>query len=212
MNTLVCAVHGEVEALMNGKCKVCRDEQITNESVESYTRLINEKREKANIPRRHMEASLDKYIVTHEQQRNLIKDLTNWDESNIIMLGEPGTGKTYLSIAMLNKTLKIGRSGYYVKFFDLPNIQINKASLYQRIRDSYLLVIDEFGRSGSDYKSSLLFELLDKRYDDMLPTIIISNLKVTEFKQKLDNALYSRLKESHLYLNFNWEDFRNREK
>ncbi len=211
--SLNCPIHGEHEALMNGKCRKCRDEYLHNESLANWNHIINDKKREANVPARYINASFDDYIATHDIQKNIVQQLRDWDKStNIIMLGNVGTGKTYLSIAILDTILRLGYSGYYTKFFNLPNIQINDYALYKHLQRSYLLIIDEYGRSSSDYKSSLLFELLDKRYDDMLPTIIISNLDVTKFKKNLDPAMYSRIKENCMYLNFTWEDFRLKEK
>jgi DNA replication protein DnaC len=60
-----------------------------------------------------------------------------------------------------------------------------------------LLVLDDFGtQNTSDWAFTMLYMLINRRYDDMSPTIITSNYSLEELADKLeDDRITSRLYE-----------------
>ncbi len=59
-----------------------------------------------------------------------------------------------------------------------------------------LLVIDEIGaQRGSEYEIGLLHEVIDKRYQLVLPTVIISNLLVDDLKGYIGERALDRLRQ-----------------
>jgi DNA replication protein DnaC len=53
-----------------------------------------------------------------------------------------------------------------------------------------------------------LFDIIDKRYRDVKPTILISNLTKAELKGFLGERSFDRLREGGLWVDFLWESFR----
>jgi len=111
--------------------------------------------------------SIDKKMVNDCMTCNFIKE-----RKNIILIGNPGTGKTHLAIATGVKALM---KGYKVLFTPvsemLHNLNAAKAdnSYYQKV-DYYLghdlLIMDELGfKKLPAYSADDFFEIISKRYE-----------------------------------------------
>jgi DNA replication protein DnaC len=99
-------------------------------------------------------------------------------------------GATYCSAAELFRTVR------------------EDMSIEQETIDHYgecgLLILDEAGRQkGTDFERNLLFEIIDKRWNNMLPTMIIGNLNKHEFANLYGQATVDRLRPELVELNWN---------
>ena len=71
-----------------------------------------------------------------------------------------------------------------------------------------LLILDEFGvQVGSEHEKLLLFRIINTRYENLMPTILISNLSALEIKN-FEHRIYDRLKEGGFLLTFTGESMR----
>jgi DNA replication protein DnaC len=58
------------------------------------------------------------------------------------------------------------------------------------------LIIDEVGvQFGSDTEKMIVFDIIDGRYSNMLPTILISNLALPDVKELIGERAIDRLRE-----------------
>lgn len=117
------------------------------------------------------------------------------NHQNIIMVGNPGRGKTHLSIAI---GLKACMLGYRVLFKNAGTLSTELAEA----RNSYqlgrieralartdLLILDEMGyMSFNKYESELLFKVISER-SEMASTIVTTNLEFSKWTQMFDNAV-----------------------
>ncbi|SNB82159.1 DNA replication protein DnaC [Kingella negevensis] len=73
-----------------------------------------------------------------------------------------------------------------------------------------LLIIDEVGvQSGTEAESRALFDVFNERYQNLKPTILISNLDAADFVAAVGNRIADRIKEDGgEFLFFNWESAR----
>ena len=63
--------------------------------------------------------------------------------------------------------------------------------------DCGLLILDEVGiQAGTENERNILFDVLNTRYADMRPTIVISNLKLVEITNYLGTRIIDRLSEN----------------
>jgi len=63
-------------------------------------------------------------------------------------------------------------------------------------------------KNATDYDRSLLFEIIDKRYQERLPTVVISNLKIAEIGPATDERMMDRLRDNCTVLVFDWGSYR----
>jgi DNA replication protein DnaC len=73
-----------------------------------------------------------------------------------------------------------------------------------------VLAIDEIGLSSQrEVDRMLLYQVINARYENALPTIAISNLEFQEFSNYCGPRVMDRLKEGHgKILAFDWPSFR----
>ena len=137
-------------------------------------------------------------------------------------LGAAGTGKTLLSLLMYQFIAKAGFSVKYeasLQFLRLfQEKEFESYSAYQNLLDSYrriqFLIIDEVsvgvGKGGypAEWQRNHLYTLINQRYLNKLPTVIISNHNQDELLERLGEATVGRLSENGLTLAFNWRSYR----
>jgi len=139
--------------------------------------------------------------------------------ANLVLCGKPGTGKTHLAavicrqVAAENNAQPIYSTASqmlrYIRAAYSPNAPYSEAQAMDRFIDADLLVIDEIGaKLPSEHDRSMLFEIVDERYQLRSPTIIISNLTVDEISKQTDARMVDRLSENGSLLIFDWESYR----
>lgn len=113
--------------------------------------------------------------------------------TNIVFIGNPGTGKTHLAISIAYTVAIRRNSVYFIKFNKLINIlrnAYNEGTFERKIKQFYkykLLIIDEVGFNEiTPLESKLFFQLIDLRYTKR-STIITSNITFDKWPTILGN-------------------------
>lgn len=141
---------------------------------------------------------------------------------NIVMYGNPGTGKTHIAIGL---GIKACMEGFTVHFTTVPHLltQIREAKtdktlqqLEKRFRKYDLVVCDEMGYVGFDKEGAeLLFNMISTRTGTRA-TIITTNLPFTRWEEiikdkVLCSALVDRLCHKAHMVNMTGQSYRVRE-
>ena len=85
----------------------------------------------------------------------------------------------------------------------------NKLEILSRFSTYKLLVIDEIGRSMDVIKEKgYLSYIIRNRYNNRLPTVLISNLTKKELLKFFGEAIFDRFQETCIYLEFTGESYR----
>ena len=158
-------------------------------------------------------AALREYAARFERYRAL--------GLSLILCGKTGTGKTHLACAVLRAlAFEHGVCGKYrtayravqeirasYKSSDVTELQVLK----EFVRPD-LLVLDEVGvQFGTDAERLLLFEALNGRYEDVKPTIVVSNLEPKAIGDYLGDRVMDRLMDNGgATLVFDWQSHRRR--
>lgn len=131
--------------------------------------------------------------IKREKIQSIIDSNFYEEATNIVFIGNPGTGKTHLAIAIAYSVAIRRNSVYFIKFNKLINIlrtSYNEGTLEKKIKQFYkykLLIIDEVGFNEiSPLESKLFFQLIDMRYTKR-SIIFTSNISFDKWPQILGN-------------------------
>lgn len=166
------------------------------------------------ICKRFENATLDNYTITTAEQKKLVEllkaGIKEGIKQNILIIGSVGTGKTHLAYGVINALAekKTSSSGYRwysedkVIYRPIKSIIDNIKSAWKDPEvsemNSYctvpLLIIDEIGvQYGSESERTELYEVFNRRYEDELPIIAISNHDQNALLRILGQRIYDRL-------------------
>jgi DNA replication protein DnaC len=115
--------------------------------------------------------------------------------------GPYGSGKTHLAAAIANWQSSKRQPALFVTVPDLldhlratfsPQSQISYDKLFEQVRRSPLLILDDLGtESATKWAREKVYQLFNYRYNARLPTVITTSQRVDE----LDPRLRSRLQD-----------------
>ena len=130
----------------------------------------------------------------------------------LLMMGEYGTMKTTLAVAVLRKWLDEGHGGMIVPMCSLlDNLYtmrtLNKeewAKYEQRLRSIPLLILDDLGGENTDQSWVLakVDSIITERYNKMLPVIATTNLSKSELMGTYSGRIMDRLRSTSKILVF----------
>lgn len=190
----------------------------------------------AAIPARFIGRTLATYRAETPEQKRALSVVSEFASNfpahlekgdSLILLGAPGTGKSHLAAAVLQAILP-AHCGLYttcsgviraVRATWRPNSERTESQVLQTLASVPLLVIDEIGvQYGTDSEQNILFDLLDRRYREMMPTILMANLRLKRetdgapagLREVLGERIYDRLTEIAKIVTFEGESYRAR--
>ncbi|MGN0394513.1 MAG: ATP-binding protein [Coprococcus sp.] len=138
----------------------------------------------------------------------------------ILIYGETGLGKTFLSNCIAKALLDKGHTVLYLSSINLfENIlsdiimnngrEQNKVMLYDYIYSCDLLIIDDLGTEvTTSFTQSQLFEIVNTRNNRQLSTIISTNLTLRQLQERYTERIMSRITDSYIVFNFYGDNIR----
>ena len=153
-----------------------------------------------------------------------------------ILYGGYGTGKTRMAweIARAHTSKRPNIStndhGWTTTYKKRPMVYTTAMNLFSAIKSTYtagaeksekqvikeycdaaLLVIDEVQvRGETKFEDDKLTAIIDARYMDDMPTILISNYSWEKLASTLSPAVIDRIEENGAKLTFNWQSYRTK--
>lgn len=139
--------------------------------------------------------------------------------TTLMFLGKPGTGKTHLAASIAQALMPLG-TVLYTSAIDAVRMVRDtwrrdspktETQVLSTLAGLGLLVLDEVGvQYGTDAEQVTLFDIIDKRYRDMMPTILISNEDPAGMRKFLGDRSFDRLKENGQWVKFDWPSVRGK--
>jgi DNA replication protein DnaC len=170
----------------------------------------------SGVPEQHKHFKPEENTVTEWNDK--WTKLQTSKELLIIIMGNRGAGKTQMAICKIREECKIGGSCLYSKAFDIfldirstykKDSKDSEIDIVKKYCIPKLLVIDAIeNRSETQFENQLLSHIIDRRYDDIKQTIMISNQDEKAFAISMGPSIVDRIHESGLKLICNWKSFR----
>lgn len=182
----------------------------------------------AGITPRFAGCTFDSYRADAAQQQKALADCRGYAEQfgqnyragrSLILTGNLGTGKTHLATAIVRTVVADGAGALIIPAGDI--IAIARASMVPgsgytdrdvvlHLGGLDLLVIDEVGaQRGSEFELGLLHGIVDRRYQAMLPTILVSNLDAAGLAKFIGERAVDRLRQGGgKAVGFTWSSMR----
>jgi DNA replication protein DnaC len=182
------------------------------------------------IPKRFEAATLASYQPATERAERVHaacrRYVDSWPErlangSSLILSGGVGTGKTHLACAIAKAVashheahaayMTVAQAVRRIRATYGADARETEQEAFDRLSALDLLILDEVGiQSGSNHEHATLFEIVNRRYESVLPTIVISNLGVKELAAAIGERLVDRLRENGAVLTFAWDSHRGK--
>lgn len=229
---------GEGARVMWFGCPACNEATRAAEEAEARRReeaarqgRIEARMSAAGIPQAFRDRSFDTYETPTAEMTDALRIIREFADgfwsrhyqagTFLVLGGERGTGKSHLAIAAAQHVMQRGTAAY-----------TRAGDLIRRVRGTWrrdssqseedvlrlfgveldLLVIDEVGvQRGTDDEQMILFDILDRRYSELRPTILLTNLTGAAFSEFLGPRIMDRLRERAVFVPFKWESYRGKQ-
>ena len=155
-----------------------------------------------------------------DTSKQFIKDFDTQgkERGNILIYGETGLGKTFLTNCIAKELLDNGHSVLYLsanELFEgilaeyLMNRKTELEELYNYIYNSELLVIDDLGTElTNNFVLSQLFEIINQRKIIGLSTLISTNLSMKQLRDRYSERIMSRIIADYTVFNIYGDNIR----
>lgn len=219
-------------------CKRCTWETLHTTPRDSAERALATAQRKAEdsmaaligagITPRFAGATFDSYRAETDPQRKALAKCRAYAEQfpanfragrSLLLTGNVGCGKTHLASAIIRTVVADRCRALIIPAGDI--VSIARASMVPgsgytdrdvavHLGALDLLVIDEVGaQKGSEYELGLLHSIIDRRYQAVLPTVMISNLSADGLKSYIGDRALDRLRQNGgQQVGFTWSSMR----
>jgi len=218
-------------------CPACDKEREDRAQKLTEQRLADQaeaqrmrRHEQSRIPARFKSRRFDNYVVENDGQAKALKVCRMYADSwvkvsksgtGLIFSGKAGAGKTHLACSIAYSVIEQGGRAQFATVAEVMR-QIKSAfakdstTTEQEQIDYFsglqLLILDEVGMDyGTDFNKALIFEILNNRYENVLPTILLTNLDTEALKDYLGERLVDRMREGGgRMVSFTWDSYRGK--
>ncbi len=132
--------------------------------------------------------------MAFNQANHYAQSLNGW----LLLQGGYGCGKTHLAAAIANYAVGMGVPTLFLTVPDLLDTlrfaydsdDTTFEERFDEIRNAHLLVLDDFGtQNATSWAQEKLFQIVNYRYINKLPTVITTNLALDEIEARIRSRL-----------------------
>lgn len=197
-----------------------------NEKAKHAARILASMIDEALIPPRFIGRSFDNFDAETPNQLKALGIAKRYAESfdvnvkrgaGLIFSGLPGTGKSHLAAAVMQAIMPTHQALYMTCMGMIRAVrgtwrresETSESEMLSRFGKVPLLVLDEVGvQYGTDGEQTIIFEVMDRRYRDMQPTILLTNQNSKGFSEFVGERVFDRLREVSTWVTFDWPSHR----
>ncbi len=186
------------------------------EAARARARRIERNLEQSRIPARFADRDFASYVPDGERAAKVLSLCADYARDfpahkaagqGMILCGNTGTGKTHLACAIASRVIREHAASA---------VYVTAGRAFRAVKDTYrkdsgrteeeaisdfarpdLLVLDEIGvQYGSAAELNILFDIVNERYERLLPTVLISNLALPKLTEFAGERVIDRMKEN----------------
>ena len=208
--------------------KIESDKRKAEEEAELRERQQKRREERrltAGVSQRNLFKTFSDWLPDTQEQQNCLdvaktyaEGIKNGEKNSLIMVGTVGTGKTLLASTIVEHVISM-KSCRLIRAIDMirrfketwsKGSDQSEAQVIEYYASIDLLLLDEIGvQFGSDTEKLFLFDVIDQRYQRMLPTVLISNLNTEGVTEAVGDRVVDRIREGGgKKVIMNWESKR----
>lgn len=174
------------------------------------------------MPERFADSRFDNYRTETPQQVEALKKAREYVDAikeqkgtGLLFMGPIGSGKTRLLLSLMNELesrypnseMMFGNIADLIhrvkRTFSREGYDASDRDIIGRMTEVRLLCIDDLGKEHStDWTHALTYEIINKRYNDMMRTIFTTNLSRKDLMERYDGAIVSRIMETSTVIDF----------
>lgn len=182
-----------------------RDKEYHEKEIEKQEERFYKKIENSGLPYRFFDADFENVILDDMPKSflsamEILKKYVEEIEVNknsglgLYVYGDVGRGKTYMTACVLKELLKRNEQCLFTSFFDIYEElkecyrrKLSTKPIVEKYIGYKFLFIDDFGKERfTEWANEIVFQIINKRYNQMRPTILSSNNSLV---QCIDNGL-----------------------
>ncbi len=137
-------------------------------------------------------------VTSLQTAREIAEDFARKPERWLLIEGGYGCGKTHLAAGIANFAVNLGTPTLFITVPDLLDTlrfaysdpDTTFEARFEEVRNAALLVLDDFGtQNATGWAQEKLFQIMNYRYINKLPTVITTNLMLDEIESRIRSRL-----------------------
>lgn len=176
--------------------------------------------------RRYLETTFETFNVGSDghavSRRNALGSVQQWLTSEtwrnghgLVLCGRCGTGKDHLAVAAAKALIELGVASKYVTgpqlFSEAKDFNAGGLRLSRYTSREILIVSDPINAGGgvTEFEADVLYQILDGRYRESLPTVFCLNASgADDLDKRLGRRQADRLLHGATVVQMNWPSYR----
>lgn len=188
LESCVCRAKDVAEGARNRLFAMSNLDRLSHLTFENFNASGNEKA-KFMTPQ-----EAESLHEAYETCKNFARLQTGW----LLLEGGYGCGKTHLAAAIANHSVNHGIPTLFITVPDLldslrfayADPETTFEQRFEEIRNSDLLILDDFGtQNATAWAQEKLFQIINYRYTNKLPTVITTNLMLDQIEGRIRSRL-----------------------
>ncbi|MBI2980262.1 MAG: ATP-binding protein [Chloroflexi bacterium] len=137
----------------------------------------------------------ERFNLVYQAAKTFASEPKGW----LVLTGPSGSGKTHLAAAIANYCIARNQPAFYITAPDLldhlrssfsPDSEMPYDEFFEQVRNAPLLILDDLGaQSSTPWAKEKLEQLLNHRFSNQLPTVIVSIVPVDELEDRIRTRL-----------------------
>ncbi len=197
LETCVCRAKDVAEAARSRLFAMSNLNRLSHLTFENFSPAGNDRAKFMSAQER------ENLRVAFEKSEDFARKHEGW----LLLEGGYGCGKTHLAAAIANFSVNNGMPTLFITVPDLldslrfsyDDPEITFEQRFDDIRNSVLLILDDFGtQNATPWAQEKLFQIINYRYINKLPTVITTNLMLDEIEARIRSRLQDESFVNHL--------------